>query len=255
MTRVYPINSRMPDQRGHKGPSIPLMSAVVRLDDFLVIIDTGYPGPERFTKLLAQYGFRPPDFGMVINTHVHPDHTGNNRLFADARIVVSRTDYFFAREYSHELLATTDPEAVLAKYYPEFPPNRRRKFAPYARDLAVKYWSDDHIGPAVRIQWIEDGPELPGQITLWHTPGHTPGHYSVEIRDRDFAMLVTGDALPSRLFWKSKLRELVPRHNDAQFRVSKEKIEAFEGFILGGHDEVFSTADGRYVKGEVIEGG
>ncbi len=245
----------MPDYRRKGKRVLPLMSAVVRLPGHLIIIDTGYPGAGFFRQKLAQRGFKPQDFDMVINTHVHPDHTGNNLLFNCAHFVVSRVDYLFARNYCHALLQTSDPETVLAEYYPGFAPRRRHQFAPYAKELALKYWSDDHLGPPDRIRWIEDGPVLPSQIKLWYTPGHTPGHYAVEIRDGDLAMLVAGDALPSRLFWKSRLRELVPRYNDEQYITSKAKIEKFQGLVLCGHDNVFSTADGEYVEGEVFEGG
>lgn len=36
---------------------------------------------------LERVGLKPPDMDMVVNTHSHVDHTGENRLFTGARII------------------------------------------------------------------------------------------------------------------------------------------------------------------------
>lgn len=47
-----------------------------------IIVDTGLEGEDTIIiDSLAQNGLSPDDIYMVINTHSHPDHTGNNYLF------------------------------------------------------------------------------------------------------------------------------------------------------------------------------
>jgi len=51
-----------------------------------IIVDTGLEGEDTIIiDSLAQNGLSPDDIDMVINTHSHPDHTGNNYLFSRAK--------------------------------------------------------------------------------------------------------------------------------------------------------------------------
>jgi N-acyl homoserine lactone hydrolase len=53
-----------------------------------IIIDTGLPGDgDRIMEGLAEAGLKPSDVDVVVNTHDHKDHTGENRLFTGARII------------------------------------------------------------------------------------------------------------------------------------------------------------------------
>ena len=58
---------------------------------------------------------------------------------------------------------------------------------------------------------------------------------------------MTGDALPARIFWRRKLRELAPRWDARQFEKSKAQLEQFEGIIIAGHDRPFRTGDKKYL--------
>jgi len=58
-----------------------------------IVVDTGLEGEaELITKGLADLGLAPEDVDIVINTHSHPDHRGNNRLFTRARILSGEGD-------------------------------------------------------------------------------------------------------------------------------------------------------------------
>ncbi len=53
-----------------------------------IIIDTGLPGDgDRIMEGLVEAGLKPSDVDVVVNTHDHGDHTGENRLFTGARIL------------------------------------------------------------------------------------------------------------------------------------------------------------------------
>jgi N-acyl homoserine lactone hydrolase len=50
-----------------------------------IIIDSGFKGEaELLIDALASRGLEPSDIEMIVNTHAHPDHTGNNFLFDNA---------------------------------------------------------------------------------------------------------------------------------------------------------------------------
>ncbi len=53
-----------------------------------IVVDTGLAGEEEpILRALAELGLRSEEVDTVINTHSHPDHCGNNRLFAGAEVL------------------------------------------------------------------------------------------------------------------------------------------------------------------------
>ena len=57
--------------------------------DQVIVVDTAMPhdGPE-LIEALARHGLDIEDVGIVVNTHGHHDHTGCNRLFGQAEVVI-----------------------------------------------------------------------------------------------------------------------------------------------------------------------
>jgi len=98
----------------------------------------------------------PRDVALVVNTHLHFDHCGGNRLFPGVPIYVQRAEREAARE----------PEYTIAEWV-EF------DGAAY-----VELDGEAEILPGVRV--------LP-------TPGHTPGHQSVLVETDDGLVVVAGD--------------------------------------------------------------
>ena len=53
-----------------------------------ILIDTGYRGfEEEILKALEKNGLKPEDIDIIINTHFHLDHSYNNYLFKNAKII------------------------------------------------------------------------------------------------------------------------------------------------------------------------
>ena len=124
----------------------------------VVLVDTGVgegssvietlfrPRRRPLSELLAQHGVQTADVSTVINSHLHYDHCGNNRLFPNADIIVQ----------SRELEAARQP-----KY-------------------TVPSWFDVE---GARLQEVSgDADILPG-VRVIASYGHTPGHQSVLIED------------------------------------------------------------------------
>jgi glyoxylase-like metal-dependent hydrolase (beta-lactamase superfamily II) len=157
--------------------TVPVMWYVLTHPRGTVIIDGGF-APECAVDAAAHWGPNAPTVTMapeqavvpqlerlgidlasvrwVVQTHLHIDHTGALAVidrFPQAEVLVTRTEY----DWGH------DPDSKANSYC----------------------WAD-YVKPGIR--WVtleehEDGYDLFGDGTLrcWRTPGHTPGHQSVEI--------------------------------------------------------------------------
>jgi N-acyl homoserine lactone hydrolase len=98
----------------------------------------------------------PRDVGCVINTHLHFDHCGGNRLFAGVPIYVQRVEREAARE----------------------------------EDYTIPEWVD--FDGARYVELDGEHEVLPG-VRVVPTPGHTPGHQSVLVETGDGLVVVAGD--------------------------------------------------------------
>ena len=125
-----------------------------------ILVDTGMI--DSTPELDAEWGVRfdpdliPRDVLCVVNTHLHFDHCGGNRLFPGVPIHVQRAEREAARADGY-----TIPEWV------EF------EGATY-----VEHDGEAEILPGVQV--------VP-------TPGHTPGHQSVLVSTREGLVVVAGD--------------------------------------------------------------
>jgi glyoxylase-like metal-dependent hydrolase (beta-lactamase superfamily II) len=127
-----------------------------------------------FLADLAAAGFAPDSIDTVLCTHLHMDHVGwNTRLengrwipsFRNARHLWSR------REYEHwEAAGGAENEAVWAE-----------SVRPVHEAGLVDLVADDHV--------------VCDEVRLEPTPGHTPGHVSVQLRSRGEEAVITGDLM------------------------------------------------------------
>jgi glyoxylase-like metal-dependent hydrolase (beta-lactamase superfamily II) len=134
-----------------------------------VLVDTGVGGPQHVlddwrvvnrsvADALAELDMSPADIGLVINTHLHFDHCGQNAVFRHAPIYVQRAEL-----------------------------SRMR------RDSADLYEWFGFMD--ARFELLDgDAEVLPG-LEVIATPGHTEGHQCVVVRgsDAEFDLLI-GDA-------------------------------------------------------------
>jgi N-acyl homoserine lactone hydrolase len=111
---------------------------------------------------LGERDIHPSDVTMVINTHLHFDHAGYNREFDSARFVSQ------GREIEYALA-----------------PDRFQKGGYLKENFE-----------SCRFESIEGETEVAPGITVLPTPGHTPGHQSVLIEQKDRTTIYTGDVSP-----------------------------------------------------------
>ncbi len=155
--------------RGPDGGQWPVHGFVVTHPGGAVLVDTGVGGPDEVladwrvvnrsaAEALAEIGLTPGDIGLVINTHLHFDHCGQNAIFKHAPFYVQRAELSRARRESPELCDWFDFQNA--------------KFELVDGDAEV----------------------LPG-LAVIATPGHTAGHQCVIVQSADGESdLLIGDA-------------------------------------------------------------
>ena len=87
--------------------------------DVNVLVDTGNPQDgEQLARLLAAEGLSPSDISVVVCTHGHSDHTGNNGLFPHALFVIGteilKGDLFTSHEFGQAPYVISDEIEVIA---------------------------------------------------------------------------------------------------------------------------------------------
>jgi N-acyl homoserine lactone hydrolase len=100
--------------RGPDGRDWPVHGFVVTHPGGAVLVDTGVGGPQQVlddwrvvnrsaADALAELDMTPADIGLVINTHLHFDHCGQNAVFKHAACYVQRAELDRAKRESPEL--------------------------------------------------------------------------------------------------------------------------------------------------------
>jgi len=112
---------------------------------------------------LQNFKLKPEDITIVINTHLHFDHCGNNKIFKNARFYVQADELRYA-----------------------YAPDRFQKAA-----YLQKFFDVD-----VDYQMLKGQCHVTDGVTIAPTPGHSIGHQSVIIQDGSNRFVYCGDAAP-----------------------------------------------------------
>lgn len=136
---------------------------------------------------LAAEGVAPADIDHVVYTHLHPDHVGWTSDIAGSP---------FATPTGTESPTLTFPHARYRVTKEEWA---------YWWDNEIPLGPDRHtvLEPLSRIiDFIADGDTIAPGVTVRSTPGHTPGHIAVEIKDPlaapdSASIVIAGDCLHS----------------------------------------------------------
>jgi N-acyl homoserine lactone hydrolase len=154
--------------RGLDGREWPVHGFVVTHPGGAVLVDTGCGGPDEWLSdwrvvnqsvadALAGLDMTPADIGLVINTHLHFDHCGQNAVFSHAACHVQRTELDRAKR--------EDPELY------------------------------DWFGfRNARWELLDGDTEILPGLSVVTTPGHTVGHQCVVVSSADGQDLLIGDA-------------------------------------------------------------
>ena len=158
MTSMIPsLNVLQPGflSRAPNGAILEAMSSVtlVCTGRMNIIIDTGLPGDgDSILEGLEGIGLRPSDVDVVVNTHDHMDHTGENRLFTKARIICG---YMGLEEMAGRIQVTPDNSCPLPRHRVELDSNVHVIHTPgHTRDsisVVIKDVNSDFAGPTETV--------------------------------------------------------------------------------------------------------
>ena len=132
-----------------------------------ILVDTGVGFQDKLIKewkvvnrhaadVLAEHDLSPADVHIVINTHLHFDHCGQNAVFKHAPFYVQRAELEGAR-----------------------------------REGSTKEWFDF---AGARFELVDGDAEVADGVRVVATPGHTAGHQSVLVDVGGGDAMMIGDA-------------------------------------------------------------
>ena len=147
------------DLRGVDGLTWPVHGFVVTFPGGAALVDTGVGGPQRWlddwrvvnrsvADALDELDMTPGDIGLVINTHLHFDHCGQNAVFKHAAFYVQRAELARARQ-------------------------QQPKLADWFDFMNAKF------------ELLDGDTEILPGLQAIATPGHTVGHQSVLVHSAD----------------------------------------------------------------------
>jgi glyoxylase-like metal-dependent hydrolase (beta-lactamase superfamily II) len=227
-TRIIPIkhSTLLTEQFG----PVPVIVYVIQDGGRNIIVDTGASDPlhskkfhypmiqleeENFNNSLGKIGLSSKDIDLVILTHLHWDHTYNNELFINAKILVQRSELQYAI-------------SPAPKHWIYYEPPEAGFHPPYLKNVR-------------NLKTISGDYQVSKNISLIHTPGHSPGSQCVLVRIYKHKYLIAGDLVERYGDWNSDpMNTSSVIHNIEDYYASLNRVKDLCDFVLPGHDnEVF----------------
>ena len=171
---------------------------------------------QRLDNALKKIGVKPEEIDIVINTHLHVEHCGLNRLFKNATWIVHR----------EELRAALIPEVFESTYFrPSFDVG-----------LTTKLISGDY--------------EVAKGVGILETAGHTAGHLAISVEtDKSGVFLFTGDTSMSREnFWGSERTSPVgwPCATSIDQRAAMRSLERIRDYVQSTRAKAMKNCEPIY---------
>lgn len=188
--RVLPLGYRSDIRRRDgsvtEGVMVPVPVWLLENTDRVILIDTGLGDVDEVADMqhrygvdfvasraadqdliagLAAHGVKPADVELIVLTHLHFDHIGNNELFPNARFITQRD----------ELPQALRPPRFSMFYYPE-----------YAYKIT---------GILDRLDVIDGDAQIDPAVRLVKIGGHTPGCMVVMIDTAQGRVCLTSDVM------------------------------------------------------------
>ncbi len=197
---------------------------LIRSHSNVVLVDTGIGvgnryiddtfEPQRTSMIdqLARFGVEPTDVDIVVNSHLHFDHCGNNRLFSHAEFFVQEAELETARKERYTIRSWFDFDGA--------------QINPVRGDLGI----------------------IPG-ISIVPTPGHTPGHQSLVVETDGARVVIAAQAAFTAHEYRRGGDPDVQAHDGLQRQyvesIARLKLIEAEGVYFSHDATVVTTLDER----------
>jgi glyoxylase-like metal-dependent hydrolase (beta-lactamase superfamily II) len=207
---------------------IPLIMFVIEGGEAPVVVDTGanfsrawdvhrikmeQTVDEQAGVAIRSLGIDPGDVRFVVNTHLHWDHSSNNHLFPNARVVVQQRELDFARK-------------------PVTWHNRQFEVLP---DISPAWQRAEG-----QVMPVDGDTELVPGVSLVSLPGHTPGSQGVVVEAASGRYLIAGDCVYLYDNWEGDADAAhIPAglYTDlVAYEDSMRKIETLDCEVIPSHD-------------------
>lgn len=209
---------------------------VVREGNELTLVDAGFRGHYRvLVEGLREIGNSVSDIKCVLLTHAHADHMG----FAEVIRKEARCPVFV---HSHDRIAAG--RTLQLPWYGLL----SRAWRPFVGSILTRAtWNRVFAAPRIQsVQAIEDRDQLdvPGNPTVIHLPGHTPGEVAYHFPELN--VIMTGDSIVTLDLYTGKhgspqLPHRLLNSNNNQSRASLEYLAAVGNkTMLPGHGKPWS---------------
>jgi glyoxylase-like metal-dependent hydrolase (beta-lactamase superfamily II) len=212
----------------------------------VVLVDLGWDSDEAWDVLTAglrSAGAGLPDVTGAIVTHLHPDHFGlaaRLRASTGAWIAVHPAEmpHVAADEQARDRFL-----AAMASWLRSCgsPPSEFAALAADAADVRARLAS---VRPDAALTDGAGVPGTDGELSVLHTPGHTPGHLCVV--DRSRRLLFTGDHVLPRVTPNVSWRPDTDADPLADYTSSLERLRRYaDHLVLPGHEWAFDRLGPR----------
>ncbi len=168
---------------------------------------------------LAKLGLKPEDIEIVIVTHLHSDHIAMGYLFKKAKFIVQKKELDYAQK----------PHPIDAHHY------------------------DRSTFEGLNLEVIDGPREIISGVSVFPTPGHTPGGQSVEVSTAAGKAIITGFCCTLDTFVQTE----VMKHRGWEVTaplIHHDVREAYDS-VLGVKrraDIIIATHDPKFVGQETI---
>jgi len=166
---------------------------------------------------LRKESLEPKDIDMVINTHLHFDHSDNNIFFRGKPLYVHEKDL--------------NSTLFIQDLYPD---------GAYSPDkYTIRFDCPEHLQfltGALDLQKVKGDVRITRDVRIIETPGHTPGSVSVIVNTSEGPVAVIGDvAISARDYVEQKLPIFV-RDRDALISSQRRIAQLEPSVVIPGHD-------------------
>jgi N-acyl homoserine lactone hydrolase len=188
-------------------------------DDVNVLVDTGhFGGRDWLLSALKGRKIEPREIDVVVLTHLHWDHCLNVDIFKKAKVLLGKKELDLGSLSGAEDAFTGGYKRALKK---------------------------------MDVETVGDGEKISNHTTAVLTPGHSPGHLSVAVREKGRLTLMSGDAVPN---YRAYLRGFpdFSFYDKGLAKKSVLKVKRLKpDMVIPGHDSPFN--DRGYVARDKFE--